>query len=99
MQIWSVSSQSVKRRKGNAQRKDVRKVCARKRQESFRTVTWNLAGLAENSLEPFFASGFFFLGNPYRYQQVDVDALVERDTWMDLEQRTENKKLWRSKLH
>ena len=40
---------------------------------------------------------FFNLGNPYLYRQVDLDAPVERDTWMDLEQRTT--KLWRSKLH
>ena len=33
----------------------MRKVTAGRRQEPFRTVTWNLAGLAEDSLEPFLA--------------------------------------------
>ena len=33
----------------------MRKTTACKRQVSFRTVSWNLAGLAEDSLEPFLA--------------------------------------------
>ena len=33
----------------------MKKVTVRKRQGPFRTVTWNLAGLSEDSLEPFLA--------------------------------------------
>ena len=33
----------------------MKKTCACKRHASFRTVSWNLAGLAEDSLEPFLA--------------------------------------------
>ena len=46
---------SVKGRKGGSQRNEMKKVTARKRQEPFRTVTWNLAGLAEDRSEPFLA--------------------------------------------
>ena len=46
---------SARRRKGNSPKGEKASVTARGRQVPFRTVTWNVAGLAEDSLEPFLA--------------------------------------------